>query len=207
MPFFSVLLLGLAVSFDGFGTGFACGVRRMRIPPASLLIICLSSSFSVFLSMKAGVLAAHLLTGKTASLLGGFLLLGVGAAIIGQTICRSRSHQENEGAEDGNHSLCMLSSLLREPQLADFDCSGAISGKEAVVLGVALAMDAFAAGFGAAMMGFTPVVTATVVGVSKFMLLPAGVMLGRRFSGAVNRDGAAVISGAVLVVLGLANMV
>lgn len=206
MSFFSVLLLGLAVSFDGFGAGFACGVRNTRIPMVSLLIICLSSAISMYLSMAAGVLLAGFLSFNTASAIGGFILLGVGVIIIAQTLCRTRPREEAGGEGKERHGLCLLSSLLRKPELADLDSSGAISGKEAVILGVALAMDAFAAGFGAAMSGFAPLATASVVGAAKFVLLPAGVVSGRRFSRAFREGSAALVAGAVLVMLGLTRL-
>jgi len=100
----------------------------------------------------------------------------------------------------------MLSCVLREPSLADFDSSGVITGKEAVVLGVALAMDAFGAGFGAAMMGFDPLLTAASVGVTKFFLLSGGVLLGGMCARNFNGEKAAVFAGIVLMILGIAHL-
>lgn len=204
MSFFSVLLLGLAVSLDGFGAGFAYGVRKLSLPLPSLVIICFSSSFSIFLSMEAGALVARLLSLRAASAIGGLLLLLVGAVILIQSFRQNRENGETLGAD--GHGLGVLSSVLREPQLADFDSSGVITGKEAVVLGVALALDAFAAGFGAAMMGFPPLATAFVVGIAKFVLLPAGVLSGRKFANILKEERASLVSGAVLAFLGLMHL-
>jgi putative sporulation protein YtaF len=208
VPFLSIFLLGLAVSFDGFGAGFAYGVRRLHIPAASIVIICLSSSFSIFLSMKAGSLVATLFTLKTASFIGGLMLVGVGVAIVFQSLQGRQNHQPVSGEQKQKSSsgLTMVPRVMREPAQADFDCSGAISGKEAVILGVALAMDAFGAGFGAAMMGFAPVTTALTVGVTKLILLSSGVLLGKKYASNISGERAAIVSGAVLMVLGIAHL-
>jgi putative sporulation protein YtaF len=208
VAYISILLLALAVSFDGFGAGFSYGVRRLHIPLMSVLIICLSSSLSVFLSMKAGSLVAVLFNFKTASLIGGMMLVSVGFFIVFQSLKGEEKETSGYGETKKKHAnrLSMVPSVMREPALADFDCSGVISGKEAIVLGVALAMDAFGAGFGAAMMGFAPGTTAVTVGMTKFVLLTAGIVLGRRYSRNLSGERAAVFSGVVLMLLGVVNM-
>lgn len=206
VPFLSVFMLGMAVSFDGFGVGFAYGLRRLHIPFVSLLIICLSSSLSVFFSMQAGSFATRLFNPRVASLLGGIMLLGVGFLIIRQAL-RGTCGTAPDVQTPGNKGFSLLSCVLREPSLADFDSSGAITGKEAVVLGVALAMDAFGAGFGAAMMGFAPLTTAACVGIAKFLLLAGGLFLGRRYSRSSLGEQASVFSGMVLVVIGIAHLI
>lgn len=206
MPFVSVLMLGMAVSFDGFGVGFAYGLRRVHIPPCSLLIICLSSALSVFVSMQAGSMIAVLFSPQVGSILGGVMLMGVGFLIMKQSLqdAPSEGHVSTTNSE---HGYNFLSGVLREPTRADFDRSGVITGKEAVVLGVALAMDAFAAGFGAAMMGFSPFTTSVAVGLTKLVLVSSGVYLGRRYSQNVSAERAAVFAGLALMILGVAHLV
>ena len=206
MNFLSVIILSLAVSLDGFFAGFAYGVRRVHIPLLSLCIICISSSFSVFLSMKAGGVVASLLTTQIASVLGGLMLITVGAIIIFQSMRVVRAKKRRLVPRKGNKGLSVLSSVLREPARADFDCSGVLTGKEAIVLGVALAIDAFGAGFGAAMMGFTPLITSFAVGITKFVLLTSAIILGRRYSRNMSGECASVVAGTVLILIGASNL-
>ncbi|EEG76732.1 sporulation membrane protein YtaF [Dethiobacter alkaliphilus] len=206
MPFVSVIMLGMAVSFDGFGVGFAYGLRRVHIPPWSLLIICLSSALSVFVSMQAGSMIAKLFSPQIASIIGGIMLMAVGFIIIRQSLAESEAEKSRPVKSNEGRGYNYFSGVLREPTRADFDCSGVITGKEAVVLGVALAMDAFAAGFGAAMMGFAPLATSVVVGVTKLVLVSAGLCLGRRYSQSVSGERAAVFAGLALMVLGVAAL-
>ncbi|MBS3886463.1 MAG: sporulation membrane protein YtaF [Dethiobacter sp.] len=208
MSYIAVLMLGIAVSLDGFGVGFAYGLRRLHIPPASLLVICASSAFSVFISMVAGMTIVQLFSLEVGSVLGSVLLIGVGVFLVWQSLQKadmmalpnSREEQINE------KGFSYLSGMLREPHRADFDKSGVITGKEAMVLGIALAMDAFGAGFGAAMLGFAPLTTALGVGVIKMILITAGLQLGRRYAQNISGEWAAVFAGLVLIFLGVIHL-
>ncbi len=206
MPLISIILLGLAVSFDGLGAGFAYGLRRVHIPFYSVIIICLSSSLSVFVSMVVGSKIADLLSVQVSSVLGGFMLMGVGLIVVSQSLGRDILFRPVKNEEVESKGLSVISGVLRHPELADFDSSGVITGKEAMILGVALAMDAFGAGFGAAMMGFHPVYTAVAVGVSKLFLLNSGIMLGRRLARNIAGEKAAVFAGIVLILLGIGHL-
>lgn len=206
MHFFSMIMLGLAVSIDGFGVGFAYGLRRLRIPLYSLFIICLSSALSVFISMEVGSVIAGMIHMQVGSVLGGTMLVGVGFLIIRQALGIGVSHGVAAREKDQAKGFSLLSSVLKEPSLADIDSSGVITGKEAVLLGLALAMDAFGAGFGAAMMGFNPMLTSVAVGATKLFLLSSGIFLGRRCAGTFNGDKAAVLAGVVLMAIGLGHL-
>ena len=208
MPLVSLVMLGMAVSFDGFGVGFAYGLRRVHIPLYSLFIICLSSAFSVFVSMLAGSMASHIFSPQVGSVIGGVMLMGVGVLIVRESL-RSDSLEEKSKASVPDHpkGLSYFSLMLREPVRADFDHSGVITGKEAVVLGIALAMDAFGVGFGAAMMGFVPSHTAIAVGLTKFVLVSTGLFLGKRYAKNVSGEKAAIFAGLVLMVLGIVHLI
>lgn len=192
-------MLALAVSVDGFGVGFAYGVRRVLLPPLSLLIICLSSAFSVYLSMCVGMLASQFLRSGLNAILGGMLLIMVGLLIIRQ----SRQQGQEATTADESKGLAILPDVLREPLRADFDASGTISSGEAVVLGIALAMDAFGAGFSAALMGFTPLATCLAVGIIKFILISSGLQMGKKYAKKVSSETATVAAGIVLLALGI----
>jgi len=208
MSFVAVLMLGIAVSFDGFGVGFAYGLRRLHIPPASLLIICASSALSVFISMVAGRMIVQLFSPQFGSVLGSVLLIGVGIFLVQQSLQQGKltALHNSRGEEINEKGLSYLSCVLREPYRADFDKSGVISGKEAMVLGIALAMDAFGAGFGAAMLGFAPLTTAVGVGVIKMILITVGLQLGKRYARNISGERAAVFAGLVLIILGVIHL-
>jgi len=204
LPVISVILLGMAVSIDGFGVGFSYGLRRVHIPPLSLFIICLSSAVSVFISMLAGSGVAEIFGTELASLLGGMMLILVGIFIIKQAVFSKGVNSAQPTPE--KPGLALLSAILQAPEKADFDHSGEINAVEAVVLGVALALDAFGTGFGAALMGFTPLSVSLAVGIAKFIFLTTGTVLGRQYAQKFKEGNAAVIAGIVLMLLGIKHV-
>lgn len=219
MHFFSVLLLGLAVSLDGFGAGLAYGIRSMKIPFISVLIISFSSAMAVLVSMLTGRAASSFFPPEKAAMAGGMMLVFIGIWMIYHAVFSVNSSlpmngEENykrdqsleEPGDSQQRNISFITEILRDPQVADFDRSGEISGREAVALGVALAMDAFGAGFGAAMMGFNPLTTSGAVGLTKMVMLPAGFHLGKYYFSRCFGGRASYLSGVVLILLGLVNL-
>lgn len=193
MGTFAVVLLAVAVSIDGFGVGLAYGLSKMRLPITSLFILGLASALAMLVSMLAGTAARGLFAAAVTNLIGPLLLLGFGLWMLWQQF---GSEQNQDG----------LMSLIREPGRADADLSGTISSAEGMVLGIALAMDAFGAGFGAAMAGFPPLTTSLAVGLAKIVLVGSGVLLGNSILSDWKVRGLRYAPGAIIVFLGLANL-
>lgn len=207
MLYFSFLLLGLAVSLDGLGVGIAYGLRNLRIPLSSLVVISISSALAILLSMFAGKVFSRFFPPGVASGLGGVILIcmGIWLALQSYTADNWKKNQGKEVSHRKKRWTEMLD-LLKEPQRADYDSSGEISPGEAWILGIALAMDAFGAGFGAAMMGFNPLLTSAAVGMSKLFLVSGGYYLGSNYSGGYFNRRVSCLSGLLLVVLGFLNL-
>ncbi|GAB6926620.1 sporulation membrane protein YtaF [Paenibacillus sp. JCM 10914] len=96
--------------------------------------------------------------------------------------------------------------ILRSPSKADLDDSGSISPWEAMWLGIALSLDAFGAGLGAAMLGFSPLGTAAIVALFSGIFLIMGMKVGLRFA---SRSGMRFISFApalLLMVMGIMKL-
>src|SRR5690606_36593040 len=112
------------------------------------------------------------------------------------------SPERDTAAEEGRATLARM---LREPTIADTDCSGTIDSKESVAVGVALGLDAFAAGFGASLSGFSlAIVPLVAVACPLFLIL--GFRLVSRFGPIKVLEKGGAIPGLALVVIGLAKM-
>lgn len=204
------LLLALAVSVDGFSAGFSCGLRKLVIPIPSLLAISGLSATAVALSMLAGSGAAQLLSFRYLSLAGSAVLILFGISIVGQYLRSSparasRKKQRLEKASLKKRSVGLIA-LLQRPEKADLDRSGTLSVKEALLLGSALAADALAAGFGAALIGLPLIPTIAAVGLTKLALLPLGVALGRTALQKAAIPHAPLWGGAILILIGIINL-
>ncbi|MFC4305429.1 sporulation membrane protein YtaF [Cohnella boryungensis] len=195
----SLLLLSFAVSLDGFGVGMTYGVRKIKIPVLSVMIISLCSGLILLLSMLVGVAMAKWIPPQGASVVGAVILIGIGfAALIqfmrsGEREERTQGdmdaykHRDTELTETTNNAPVVklelqlfgfIIQILRTPSAADVDRSGTISAGEAFLLGTALSLDAFGAGIGAALVGFPPILTAVLIAASSGLFLWSGTKVG-----------------------------
>jgi putative sporulation protein YtaF len=206
----SLFLLAFAVSLDSFSVGFTYGLRKMRIPPKSIAIISGCSAGVLFLAMAVGHLLQKFLEPKMAESFGGLILILLGAWILLQFF---RPEKANEGT--GNEStifkleiksLGLVVQILKKPLSADFDQSGTITGFEALMLGLALSLDAFGAGIGAAMLGFSPLLLALSVGVMSSLFVFIGMKTGGLFAHNLWVQKCSFIPGLLLIVIGLLKL-
>lgn len=201
------LMFAIALSLDGLAAGMAYGMRQIRVPWFSLLIISLASATTITLALLGGKGLALILPARWAERLGGLLLIGVGLWILAQQL-QSGQKQEKSGEETTLFKLRLpglglIIQILREPQQADLDRSGAISPIEALWLGVALALDAFAAGIGLGLTDNNLWQIPLLVGISKFLLVGGGLKLGRLCGRMAPSRWAAYLPGMILVILGI----
>jgi putative sporulation protein YtaF len=195
MLFFADLIfLSIAVSLDSFGVGVSYGMRRIRVPFLSLLIIMLCTGVMVLISMTIGNALSSLISPTFAEIIGSLILVFIGSFSL-YNVLRTK---KNDEAEENPiryepkekewkieiRKLGLFITILKKPQQADLDNSGIISGKEALLLGFSLALDAFGAGLGAAMLGYSPVLTAILIAVMSggfvFFGIKSGFVLSQR---------------------------
>ena len=223
MEIVSIVIFAAALSLDGMAAGMAYGVRRVKIPLLSLLVISLASATCMGIAMMAGHFIAQVLSPAVAKTLGASLLVLVGLWVIKQTwsqgsqtefgenkdpvkLSEQESEADQEIASIRIPIMGLVVQIIKEPHKADLDNSGVISKGEALLLGIALAMDALGAGVGAAMAGFKPLLTPLIVGAVKFTLVSLGLYLGRHLSASRLGHRLAVLSGWFLVFIGLSQI-
>ncbi|MFD1065888.1 sporulation membrane protein YtaF [Oceanobacillus locisalsi] len=179
MIYTGMLLLVIAVSLDGFSVGITYGMRQIRVPFLSLFIIMFCSGLIVFLSMEVGDFLRSFITPHGASMLGGGILIFLGIFSL-ISMFRSRETETAESGEQPSSSVKLehVKTVLSRPKEADLDKSGTISINESILLGFALALDAFGAGIGAAMLGYSPLITALLTAGMSGLFLFSGMMFG-----------------------------
>lgn len=246
-PFFSLLLLAFALSLDGFGVGITYGLRSMKIPLLSILIISLCSGVVIGVSMQVGVLLAKVVSPHAASAVGAVILVLMGCWSLVQMLMQREREHNNErkllgnvtesstattwlqaSADQGNSAqfigaaaeeplksavfslelrhLGIVVQILRTPSSADMDASGSISSMEAMVLGIALSLDAFGAGLGAALLGFNPIWTALMIALFSGSFLMLGMKTGLRFAGSYWMKHAAALPALLLITMGIMKL-
>lgn len=182
------LVIAIALSLDGFGVGMAYGLKRIRLTPGSLCIIGFCTALAMSLSMLFGHLIAPMLTVISPRTFGAVILILIGCYQLYQAMKNRVVLQEAipvmaTVAQDINTYKPLFSinlsmfglviQVLHTPDVADRDGSGIISANESILLGMALSMDAFAAGMSVTMTGISSYVIA-MVALLQVMMIWAG---------------------------------
>lgn len=199
-----LILLIIGVSIDGFGVGITYGMRRIRVPFLALSIIMFCSGLIVFISMTIGNMLRSFITPDLAEMIGGIILLLIGLFCL-YNVTRSKSEAASE-MDSNDEAWDNFKTVMKQPVQADLDQSGSISANEALFLGFALAIDAFGAGLGAAMLGYSPVITAVSIAFMSGVFVLCGVRLGIFLATKKWMQRFALLPPFLLIMLGISNM-
>jgi putative sporulation protein YtaF len=203
----SLVLLALAVSLDSFSVGFTYGLRKMRIPFKSIFIIACCSAMTLMVAMLLGHLLEQMMSPIFAEKVGGIILIVLGGWVIYQFFQPEKEKEllphEKVIINFEIKSLGIVINILKKPMVADFDKSGTITGVEAFMLGLALSLDAFGAGVGAVMLGFSPIYLAVAVALLSSVLVFFGIKLGASLSQKTWMQRFSFIPGIVLIIIGI----
>ncbi|MGA9174075.1 MAG: sporulation membrane protein YtaF [Thermoactinomyces sp.] len=212
---FSIIGIAFALSLDSFGAGTTYGMRKIRISLLSTAIIAGCSGAVIYLSMAVGRWIAVWLSPAVTHITGALILILLGGYALyqgdknkmemtnGQSLKQSRAVIEPKVWTIKIRQLGLVVQILKTPLAADLDNSGSISSSEALLLGVALSLDAFGAGLGVALVGFSPFPVAAVIMLMSALFLRLGIWLGFSYSGRFNQRFMAYAPGVILIVLGL----
>jgi putative Mn2+ efflux pump MntP len=232
LPIISLAVLALAVSLDGFSVGVMYGLRKIRIPILSIAIISACSGIIILTSMQIGVFLLRYISPDYAKLIGALILVCIGMWAIIQIFMQRnndielpvtvhKSNVEQERDQQGQQEqvkpketvltielkwLGIIIQILRKPSSADIDRSGNISASEATFLGIALSLDAFGAGIGAALIGYNPFLTSILIAISSGVFITVGLRIGYIFSNMGWIRRLSFLPGCILIIMGIMKM-
>lgn len=211
--FWMIIMIGVVVSLDGLAAAFAYGTREIRLTPIAVILVSMASAAMLWLAMQLGRLISSFLPQTVMQYLGALLLLFLGCYLIYQQSRPIKQRQEVVPTEDMRLPVAQFNlkafglvvQILRDPTLADVDHSGTITWQESFLLGLALSLDSFGVGIGAAMTGLTPSLTAVIAGLATLISLLLGWGLGYHLQRRVGRK-LVYLPGLILIFLGLINL-
>ncbi|NRR21647.1 sporulation membrane protein YtaF [Brevibacillus sp. MS2.2] len=196
----ALLLVSLAISMDSVSVGLTYGLRNMRMPFLSLVVVSGCSFAVVYGVMLVGSSLTEWLTPEIGKYIGAAVLILMGLFTLWRLIATRSGTEAQESTAASNaivaaekqeeqEPIVLLSQfrifgvmiqILKDPSKADADRSGHIMGWEAVMLGLALSLDAFGAGISLTFLGYSPLLVALCIAVMSALLLAVGIALGRR---------------------------
>ncbi|MFD1167695.1 sporulation membrane protein YtaF [Oceanobacillus caeni] len=202
-----LFLLVIAVSIDGLGVGITYGMQKIKVPIWAILIIMLCSGTVLLASMTIGNFLEKFISVDIAQSIGGVILISLGLFSLINII---RSNLNKGKKMEVNHSSSKLkdiTTVFATPHKADLDKSGNISIGEALILGFALALDAFGAGIGASLLGYIPWVTALLIATMSGIFLFSGMKIGIFLAKHEKLQKLSFLAPAILIGLGVLNLI
>ncbi len=194
MQLLSVFLFSLSANIDSFTVGLAYGMKDIKVDYKSNILIAIITSVGTFVSMGVGVFTKQFISSEILSMIGcaALILLGI-LMIINSFKDKKHANEEEPSYTD----------ILVKPQKADKDKSGYIDMKEAVTLGLALSMNNFGLGIGASATGIDIYLTTIFTFILSILCILSGVECGKRCLSQKLRRYADLISGVIIIFLGL----
>ena len=202
-----LLLLVIAVSIDGLGVGISYGIQKIRVPLLALAIIMICSGTTVFTAMTIGSGLKHFISPNISEKFGAFILIFLGCFNLYHLFRAKRREMQSSSNTTDSTVLGDVKKVIISPQQADLDRSGTISKHEAILLGMALALDAFGAGFAASLLHYSPLITAGLVTFMSGGFLLLGLKIGLLLSKKKNNKIISFFPSLLLIFIGLFNLI
>ncbi|MDD4600207.1 manganese efflux pump MntP [bioreactor metagenome] len=206
-----VLILAFAVSMDGFVAGMAYGLRNIRLPFTSIVIVGIVTMVGTAFSMACAYLLGQVINTQLAIIMGAMLLIFLGFWSLFQQYFTSKVPSYELEGEMTVRKLTfsmgqLVVSIMAKPETADVDRKGNINSLEAVFLGLAVALDAMVATFGAALMGMLPIYTPLAVGIIHMICVAGGCYSSAKFVSDKLKKRFPYLPGVILILLGLLRL-
>lgn len=210
MYILSVLLFVISATLDNLVVGIAYGIKKLKILPLSNILIAFISCAGTLISMEIGKFICAFIPGCNGNVIGGSILILFGLWLIFSSFKSNVKKEEPLNFNENQNMLeCYKShceELLINPEKADMDNSGNIDLKESLFLGLVLALNNMGLGIGASIAGLSITLTCIFTFVFSLITLPLGYILGKKFLSRFLESKANLISGLIIILLGLYEM-
>ncbi|SDE76390.1 sporulation membrane protein YtaF [Sporomusa acidovorans] len=209
MHLFYVLLLGFAVSLDAFAAGAAYGLKTIKLPVKSLLVIGVITALCTGIAMALACYLGSFINTFFAITAGSMLLIAIGSWNILQEYLSKKNTccpQVNSASFSFRIGRIVIN-IMADPETADMDHSHSISTSEAVLLGLALGIDNMVATFAAALIKPLPIYTPAIMAFIQVFLIAIGIYAASRLASDNLKKRFSYIPGAILIILGLLRLV
>ena len=205
-----IIMLSVSLSIDALGIGAALGIRGIRLSFTPRLIMALLCFTVTYVSILTGKVFSMILPPDIAPAVSAVMLTALGMWIIVQALKKSPPSKK-EQPKDSIYTFIIKSlgitiQIIRSPQYCDLDGSHSIDIKEALYLGTVLSIDSFGAGFGSGMGSLTSPLIPFFTAVSQTVFITLGSLLGKRISTDKNENIFTVISGMLIIIIGLSKL-
>ncbi|NYB73794.1 sporulation membrane protein YtaF [Sedimentibacter hydroxybenzoicus DSM 7310] len=195
--------LASALSIDAFIASFAYGSNKIKVPMLSIQIINLVCSCILGISIVAGTLIKQYIPDWLTIAICFTILFVLGVTKLLDSIIKSFIKKYNNFNKEISFSMFNLKFILNlyaNPEDADIDASRTISPMEAASLAIALSLDGFTVGFGAALGNINGLAVFLSSLITDMVAVVLGVYLGNKIARKLYFN-LSWLSGIVLIIL------
>lgn len=198
------ILLPLAVCIDTFAAGVSYGVKCLKIPTASLLIISGTGAFGMGISLMLSEIAARIIPPRYSGIIIGTVLIVMGVISLALSILKKRLSSSNVTKNLTLDGIGLSVNIFLDPTIADCDKSCVLSPKEALRLAIPLSLDSVTSGLAVGMLIDTreKLIASALTLIGGGLSVWMGSFIGRRIITKVNFD-MSWLEGAILLTLGI----
>ena len=200
--FLSAAIFSMSSNLDNFVIGIAFGIKKIKIGFLPNLLIALITVTGTVASMYVGKIAASFLPRALTDLLGASIIILLGLYFVLQSF----SNLLNRKKRIRSVALKDADSMIDYAQDSDKDVSGSIDIRESAAVGFGLAFNNIGTGIAASAAGVKILQAAVCTFLFSILFLILGVYLGDRIFGRVLGKYAPLISGILLIALGIIEL-
>ncbi|MFC0015665.1 MULTISPECIES: manganese efflux pump [Allobacillus] len=202
-PYFIMILLSFAVSFDSFFFGFTFQLRSIQLRFRFVWLIGLVTGSCFVIGSWLGKYFLYVLPFSSESI-GGMIFITIGLWVLYQW---ATEQKEKLKSVEPPWTIVDIWRVLKEPQEADIDRSGSIRGVEVFVVALALSLDSFATGIGTTFTTIPIYLLGLLVGIFSSLFLHVGAWTGKWFKQFHATHLFAWIPGMILIGIGISYFI
>jgi putative sporulation protein YtaF len=204
-----LILFALSLSLDSLAVGISYGLKKIKISRLPLFILLFMTSIAFSLTWFLGDYISSILSEQTVAIISSVLLILLGSSFLLQALL-DLFMPPNEEKESTRQIyirfLNLVINIKREACKSDMDHSGTIDIKEALYLGTALSIDAFAVGFALAIHDINYFLFLLFINLLNFSLLKSGLWIGKKTIVFLTEAKLKIISSSIIIFLGILRL-
>lgn len=200
--FLSALLYSLSSNLDNLVIGIAYGVKKIKIGLISNLIIATVTSIGTLISMSVGKFISGFLPTSLTNMLGAVIIMLLGLYFLIQSTLKLIPKSYSNSL-----ALKNVDEIMDYAEKSDSDNSGTLNIKEAFVVSLGLMLNNLGTGLAASITGVNVSITVICTFILSIALLMLGKSIGHNVLGSVCGKYAPLISGVLLIILGIFELI
>lgn len=203
-----IVLLVLAVSLDAFVASVHYGVKKIKIPFLSILIINIICSFLLGASTFLGQEAQRFLPEGLTSMISFVILIFLGMYYLFEGLVKFylESKKDRTGEIEIKFAdIRFMVNVYIDETRADKDASKVLDSKEAIYLAIALSLDSLTIGFGSGLSDMHYLNIVILSFLAGFVSIFSGLIIGEKISSGI-KFNLSWVSGLLLIILAILRL-